>query len=287
MMTKLYWSIVNNEIKMPNQVENKVVELPPAQKEHIALLSCVQTHIALLKEYRVNIQLFDKGRSSDTIETLFRCIWLELDIYLDVVLVKGHLQNELLAKSLDILRFCLMSCWFLSLDAPEKSFVDVMTRVTGQLRDSMSQELQSEAAKDLDVIDDGEKEDVVKMLHLEKLISLLKDCYSASLDLKKVEDKMELFKPGSVPEAEGRKFLYDGVLTKRTHRGVLKEYRVSGAGRARRVVLLVQRHPAVREDELAGQVQPPPHRPARGLRTGRGGLQRGEERADRRGGGEA
>ena len=96
----------------------------------------------------------------------------------------------------------------------------------------MSQELQSEAAKDLDVIDDGEKEDVVKMLHLEKLISLLKDCYSASLDLKKVEDKMELFKPGSVPEAEGRKFLYDGVLTKRTHRGVLKEYRVSGAGRA-------------------------------------------------------
>ena len=56
MMTKLYWSIVNNEIKMPNQLENKVViELPPTQKEHIALLSCVQTHIALLKEYAVKV----------------------------------------------------------------------------------------------------------------------------------------------------------------------------------------------------------------------------------------
>ena len=159
-------------------------------------------------------------------ETFFRCIWLELDIYLDVVLVKGHLQRELLPLSLDILRFCLMCCWSLELEAPEKSFLDVLRRVTSQLKDSMSQELQNEAATDVDVVDDAEKEDVDKMLHLEKLVSLLKDCYSASLDLKKVEDKLELFVGGSVPPAEGRKFLYDGLLTKKTHKGVLKEYRV-------------------------------------------------------------
>ena len=233
MMTKLYWSIVNNEIKLPNKLTTEVViDLPPVQKEHIALLSCVQTHIALLKEYSVSVKLFDKARTGDIMEIFFRCIWLELDIYLDVVLVKGQLQHALLPLSLDILRFCLMCCWSLQLEAPEKSFLDVLRRVTGQLKGSMSQEMQNEAATDVDVISDAEKEDVDKMLHLEKLVSLLKDCYSASLDLKKVEDKLELFADGSVLPAEGRKFLYDGMLTKKTHKGVLKEYRVGARAAA-------------------------------------------------------
>ena len=75
MLTTLYYSIVNNEIKMPGQLENKVVvELTPSQKHHIAVLQGVNAHIALLKEYRFSKVIFDDCRSSDVVSTLFRCV---------------------------------------------------------------------------------------------------------------------------------------------------------------------------------------------------------------------
>ena len=47
-----------------------------------------------------------------------------------------------------------------------------------------------------------------------------------------VEDKMEMLVPGSVEECDGRKFIYDGMLTKLTHKGKKLTYRVDLRGLA-------------------------------------------------------
>lgn len=227
MLTKLYWSIVNNEIKMPNQNEKRVViELPPNEKEHNALLSAIQTYLALLKDCRRASDQFEKLRSGDVVETLWRFVWLECDVYLDNVLVKGKIRDVLLEKSLDILRFCLMASWTLQLEAPEKAFTDVLKRVANSQKDTLAQEFNQETMKELNCVL-NEKDYVSQIGHLNRLISTLKDSFTLSMDEKKVDDKMELFVSGSVPSQEGRRFIYDGMLTKRTHRGKLRTYRVS------------------------------------------------------------
>ena len=228
MMTKLYWSIVNNEIKMPNTNEKRVViELPPLEKEHNALLASTQSHLALLKEYRSSMQGFEKLRAVDVIETMWRCIWLEFAIYLDTVLVKGYLREELLEKSLDMLRFCIMTCWTLSLDVPEMAFLDILKRATSSLKDTTGHELKMEGSKELDIVLHEKKDEVSRIFHLDRLIAFLKDCFIMSLDNKIVDDKLDLFVEGSIEPEGGRKFIYDGMLTKKTHRGKLRTYRVS------------------------------------------------------------
>lgn len=212
---------------MPNQNEKRVVvELPPDEKEHNALLAATQTHMALLKDYRLAFQLFDNQRSADMIETMWRCLWLEFAVYLDTVLVKGYLREELFEKSLDMLRFCLMTSWELKLEAPDKAFIDILQRTTGSLKDTTGHELHIDGSKELDSVMNEKNEYISRVFHLDSLISILKDCLMLSLDTKKVDDKMELFVDGSVPPEEGRKFIYDGMLTKRTHRGNLRTYRV-------------------------------------------------------------
>ena len=227
MLTTLYYSIVNNEIKMPGQLENKVVvELTPSQKHHIAVLQGVNAHIALLKEYRFSKVIFDDCRSSDVVSTLFRCVWLEFDIYLDNVLVKGHLRSLLLEKSLDTLRFCLITCWTLNMDLPEKSFIDILRRTTASLREIVGNESLNEVNRELDIVCDENMEVVTRMMHLNNLISYLKDYFSFAIDTIKMENKLELFKKDTVPPCEGRKYIYDQHLVKKTHKGVLKDYTV-------------------------------------------------------------
>lgn len=212
---------------MPNQNEKRVViELPPNEKEHNALLASTQSHLALLKEYRASTESFEKLRSADLVETMWRFIWLESDIYLDTVLVKGKMRDILLEQTLDILRFCLMSSWILQLDAPTIAFSEVLKRTIHSLRDTVGQEFKQEGLKEFETIQ-NEKDYVLRIVHLDRLIATLKDSFMLDMDEKKVDDKMELFTKGSVPPKEGRRFIYDGMLTKRTRRGKLRTYRVS------------------------------------------------------------
>ena len=212
---------------MPNQRENKVVvELTADEKQSISLLAAVQAHLALLKEYRGNKQLWNHHRSSEVVETLFRCEWLELDVYLDTVLVKGHLRPELMELALDTLKFCLIICWTLKMDLPERSFLDVLQRTVSSVRETSGQELQTQGAQLLEGVCDGTKDNVDRIVQLGRLISIVRDCYFLSLDSKIVEDKMELLVKDSVEDCEGRKFLYDGMLTKRTRKGKNLTYRV-------------------------------------------------------------
>ena len=65
---------------MPNQMMNEQVEEPtPEEKQSIVLLGAIQSHLALMKEYRNSAQPWDHHRSGEVVETLFRCEWLELD----------------------------------------------------------------------------------------------------------------------------------------------------------------------------------------------------------------
>lgn len=229
MLTNLYWSIVNNEIKMPNQLTDKknvVIELSPQEKHNQMLLKAVQTHVALLKEYRFSSQSFDHCRSSDIVSTLFRCLWLEFYIYLDNVLVKGHLRSLLLGNSLDTLRFCLMTCWTLQMELPEKSFIDILRRTTASLREILSNESLNEVNCDLDIVCNEKAESITRMIHMGQLISTLRELFETAISAMQVEDKMELFVPGSVPPSEDRKYIYDHTLTKITHKGVHKQYTV-------------------------------------------------------------
>lgn len=229
MLTNLYWSIVNNEIKMPNQLtdkKNAVIELSPQEKHNQMLLKAVQTHVALLKTYRVTSIQFDHCRSSDIVSTLFRCVWLEFYIYLDNVLVKGHLRPLIFGNALDTLRFCLMTCWSLQMDLPEKSFIDILRRTTTSLREIVSNESLNEVNCELDIVCDENAENIKRMMHMGQLIFHLKELFSMAINAMQMEDKLELFVPGSVPPGEDRKYIYDHTLTKITHKGVLKEYTV-------------------------------------------------------------
>lgn len=271
MLTNLYWSIVNNEIKMPNQLTDKknvVIELSPQEKHDQMLLKAVQTHVALLKSARQASSSFDHCRSSDIVSTLFRCLWLEFYIYLDNVLLKGHLRALIVGLALDTLRFCLMTCWSLEMDLPEKAFIDILRRATASLREIVSNESLNEVNCDLDIVCNEKAESITRMMHMGQLIFHLKELFAAAINARQVEDKMELFVPGSVPPSDDRQYLYDHSLTKITHKGVRKEYTVSlFLPLCSRAVLPLQRRAALREAELPPPVRPPPHRPARELRA--------------------
>lgn len=112
------------------------------------------------------------------------------------------------------------------MDLPERSFLDVLQRTVSSVRETSGQELQTQGAQLLEGVCDGSKDSVDRIVQLDRLITIVRDCYLLSLDSKIVEDKMDLFVKGSVEECEGRKFLYDGMLTKRTHKGKYLTYRV-------------------------------------------------------------
>ena len=185
-----------------------------------------------MKEYRNSAQPWDHHRSGEVVETLFRCEWLELDVYLDTVLVKGCLRAELVELALDTLKFCLIACWTLKMELPERSFLDVLQRMMSSLRETSGEELQTQGAQLLEIVRDRSRDNVDRIMQIGRLLTLVRDCYLLSLDSKVVEDKMEMLVPGSVEECDGRKFIYDGMLTKLTHKGKKLTYRVDLRGLA-------------------------------------------------------
>ena len=215
---------------MPGQLANKVVvELTADQKQSIAILSAVQAHLALIKDHSEIVQDWDEHRSGESLITLVRYEWLELYCYIDTVLVKGCMREKLYERVLATLQFCIITCMSTAaLDQPLDMFLKTLSKTVASVRElsiTGLEEMKEQVIPLLNDVCENSKVDD-RITPLLRLIQILKQCFMMKVDEQIVENKMDMFVPGMVEEAEGRKFRYEGTLRKRTHKGKYKTYRV-------------------------------------------------------------
>lgn len=221
MLTELYWSIVNEEIKMPNELTKKdiVIELDPSTKHMLAVNSCIHCSIALFKE--IGESKTCEERTAEGTRALFECMWWEIFFTLEVLLPQKNLSQPLIDSSLTCLISCVSASWFLDMSVPCRAFIDIIRRQIPKSHDDDTSVKLSEYVAKISM-EDEPLDNRMALLHM--LIETLKMTMSSQVDQDSYLQLQQEFVRGSLEVNESRKFIRKGIVQRKTRKAALITY---------------------------------------------------------------